>query len=75
LRVVLQATAGEGLSLDALPFEQDGLTATEVDVGWGKIAQALVGAGMVVVLDKSADLLLESARWVVVSSRMRFLSV
>jgi len=36
--VVLQAAAGEGLSFDPLQFEQDGLTATEVDVGRGEIA-------------------------------------
>ncbi len=43
-----QAAASEGLSLDALPFEQDRFAATEVNVSRGEIAQALVGAGLVV---------------------------
>ena len=56
-----QAAVGEGLSFDAFPFKQNRLTATEVDVGWGKIVQALMGAGLVVVLDKGANLCLELA--------------
>jgi hypothetical protein len=57
-----QAAAGQRLSFDPLPFEQDRLAATEVDVSRGEIAQALVSTSMVVVLDKGADLRLESAR-------------
>ena len=64
--MVLQAAVGEGLSFDPLPFEQDGLTTTEVEVSRGEIAQALMSAGVVVVLDKGAHLRLESARQVVV---------
>ena len=60
--MVQQAAAAQGLSFDPLSFEQDRLATTEVDVGRGEIAQALVGAGLVVVLDKSTDLCLESAR-------------
>src|SRR3712207_878776 len=61
-----QAAAGEGLSFDPLPFEQDRLTTTEVDVGRGEMAQALMSAGVVVVLHKGADLRLQIARQVVV---------
>src|SRR3712207_2060904 len=61
-----QAAAGQGLSLDPLPFEQDRLTTTEGDVGWGEIAQALMSAGAVVVLHKGPDLRLQIARQVVV---------
>ena len=60
-----QAAVGEGLPFDPRPFEQDRLTTTEVDVSRGEIAQALMSAGVVVVLDKGAHLRLESARQVV----------
>jgi hypothetical protein len=50
--VVLQAPVGQGLSLHPLAFGQAGLAAAEVDVGRGEVAQALVGAGVVVVLDE-----------------------
>lgn len=56
-----QAAVGEGLPFDPLPFAQDRLAATEVDVGWGEVAQALVGASMIVVSDKGAHLRLERA--------------
>ena len=58
---MLQAAIGDGLSFDPFSFEEDGLAAPEVDVGRGEIAQALVVAGVVVVLDEGADLRLESA--------------
>ncbi len=60
--MVQQAAAGQRLSFDPLPFEQDRLAATEVDVSRSEIVQALVSTSMVVVLDKGADLCLESAR-------------
>ena len=62
MRVVLQAATGDGLSFDPFPFEEDGLGASEVDVGGGEIVEALVVAGMVVALDKGAHLGLEGAR-------------
>ena len=61
-----QAAAGQRLPFDPFPFEQDRLTTPEVDVGRVEIVQALVSAGVVVVLDKGAHLRLESARQVVV---------
>ena len=60
-----QAAVGEGLSFDPFALKEDRLTATEVDVSRGEIAQALMSAGVVVVLDKGAHLRLESARQVV----------
>lgn len=64
--MVLQAPGGEGLFLDPFPFGQDGLAATEVDVSRCEVAQALVGAGMVVVLDEGCDLRLERPGRIVV---------
>src|SRR5262245_53043732 len=66
LGVMLQASIGDGLAFDPFAFEQNGLAAFEVDVGWGEIAEALVVAAMVVVLDESRDLAFEIARQVVV---------
>ena len=54
LGVMLQAAIGDGLAFDPFAFEQNGLAAFEVDVGWGEIAEALVVAAMVVVLTKAA---------------------
>jgi hypothetical protein len=64
--VVAQAACSEGLSFDPLPLQQDRLTTAEVDVRWGEIAQALVGASLVVVLHKGADLRLQITGQVVV---------
>jgi hypothetical protein len=61
-----QAAAGEGLSVDPLPFEQDRLAPAEVDVGWAEMARALVGAGMIVGLDESTDLGLQIPGQIVV---------
>ncbi len=54
-----------GLSFDPFPFDEGGLTASEVDIGRRKIAQALVAAQVSVVGDDGADLGLEVARQVV----------
>ncbi len=61
-----QAALLDGLSLDALAFGQDGLPAAEVDIGGCEVAEALVSAAMVVVLDESLDFRLQLARQVVV---------
>src|ERR1700722_185187 len=45
MQVVLQATVCDCLALDPFAFEEDGLSAPEVDVSWGKIVEALVIAG------------------------------
>ena len=57
----MQAPVFDGLSFDLLPFDQDGLTASEVDVGGGEVAQALVIAPMIVVGDEGVDLGFEVA--------------
>ena len=51
-----QAAVGEGLSFDPFALKEDRLTATEVDVSRGEIAQALMSAGVVVVLEQDAVL-------------------
>ncbi|BCH68059.1 hypothetical protein RvVAT039_pl08920 (plasmid) [Agrobacterium vitis] len=57
--LVVQAALSDGVSFDLFAFEQYGLAAPGVDVGWGKIVEAFVIAPMVVVLDKSRDLSFE----------------
>jgi hypothetical protein len=49
------------LSFYPVPIGQDGLASAEVDVGGCEVLQAIVGAVVVLVLDKGADLLLQSA--------------
>jgi hypothetical protein len=56
LLVVKQPTGLDGFAFDPFSFQQDGLTASEVDVGWGKIVDALVIAPVVVVRDERIDL-------------------
>jgi hypothetical protein len=56
---MVQAALFDGVSFDPFAFEQDGLAASEVDVGRGEIIEALVVSAMVVVLDKGRDLGLE----------------
>ena len=62
---MLQATVCDCLALDPFAFEEDGLSASEVDVSRSEIAEALVIAGMVVVLDEGRDLAFEIAGQVV----------
>ena len=54
--LVVQAAVSDGVSFDPFAFEQDGLAASEVDVGRGEIVEALVVSAMVVVLDEGRDL-------------------
>ena len=63
---MLQATVGNGLSLDPFSFGQDGWTASEVDVGRGEIVERFVIASMIVVVDEAFDGMLEMARQIVV---------
>lgn len=56
---MVQAALSDGVSFDPFAFEQDGLAASEVDVGWGKIVEASVVSAMVVVLDEGRDLRLK----------------
>ena len=54
--VVVQAALFDGVSFDPFAFEQDGLAASEVDVGRSEIVEALVVSPMIVMLDESRDL-------------------
>src|SRR3954447_9764564 len=50
-----QASVLDCLSFDPFSFKQDGLTASEVDIGRSEIGDALVVSEMVVVSDEVAD--------------------
>lgn len=52
---MVQAAVLDGLQFDAPPFGQDGFAASEVDVGRGEVADALVVAMVVVVTDEGGD--------------------
>jgi hypothetical protein len=56
-----QAALPDGFVFDPFPFQHDGLAASEVDVGRGEIAEALVVSAMIVVLDEGGDLPFEIA--------------
>ena len=63
---MLQAAILDCGSFDPFSFQHDGLGASEVDVSRGKIAQALVIAAMVVVVDEGVDLGFQVARQIIV---------
>ena len=66
LAAMVQASVLDGLSFDPFSFKQDGLAASEVDVGRGEIGDALVVSQVIVVGDEVADLGFEIARQIVV---------
>src|SRR5262249_60576193 len=53
---MLQATVGDSLSFDPLSLDQDGGAASEVDVGWGEIVDALVVTAVGLVVDRRGGL-------------------
>ena len=63
---MVQAPGLDGLSLDPLPFQQDGWTSPEVDIGRGQVAQALMISVVIVVLDEGLDLDFEMAGQIIV---------
>src|SRR5215475_415427 len=65
-QLMLQTTIGDGLAFDPFAFDEDGLGPSEVDVSRSEIAEALVIASMVVVLDEGRDLTFEISGQVVV---------
>jgi hypothetical protein len=65
MQLMLQATVCDCLSFDPFAFEEDGVGVPEVDVSRGKIVEALVIAGMVVMLDEGRDLAFEIAGQVI----------
>lgn len=54
--VVVQAALSDCVSFDPFTFDEDGLAASEVDVGRGEIVEALVVSAMIVMLDEGRDL-------------------
>jgi hypothetical protein len=66
MQLMVQATVCDCLALDPFAFEEDGPDAPEIDVSRGKIVEALVIAGMVVVHHEGGDLAFEIAGQVVV---------
>jgi putative transposase len=66
LAAVKQASVLDGLSFDPFSFKQDGLTASEVDIGRGEIGDTLVVSQVIVVSDELADPGLEIAGQIVV---------
>jgi hypothetical protein len=52
---MVQAAVLDGLVFDASPFSEDGFAATEVDISWCEVADALVASVVVVVVDEGGD--------------------
>ena len=52
---MLQASILNCVAFDPFSFQQDCLAASEVHVGWRQIAQALVVAAVIVVIDEPID--------------------
>ena len=63
---MLQAAFLDCVPFSPFSFQQDGLTASEVDIGRREIAQALVVASMIVMIDELFDVGFEIAGQVVV---------
>ena len=60
--LVAQSSLFDGLSFDPFSLQQDGLTASKVDIGRCQVPQALMVAAVIVVLDEAIDLRFEIAR-------------
>jgi hypothetical protein len=60
--LVQQAAVMDCLSFDPFSFQQDCLTASEVNIGGRKIAQALMVAMVIIVIDELVDAGFEIAR-------------
>ena len=63
---MLQASGFERFALEALALGEDGLGPPEVDVGRGQIIEALMVAGVIVMLDEGRDPALKLAGQVIV---------
>ena len=61
LQAILQAPVGNGLSFDPFAFGQNRWPAPKVDVGRGKVVDALVVSTVIVVADESGNLGFEIA--------------
>ena len=63
---MLQAALSDRQVLDLLPFSQNGLVPTKIDVSGCDVVQALVVALVIVVVDEGPDLSLEITGQVVI---------
>lgn len=63
---MLQASPVDGVALDPFAFGEDGLPAAEVDIGGRQVAEALMVAGIVVMLDEGRNLPFEIAGHIVI---------
>ena len=63
---MLQSSLSDGLSFNPFALKQDGLAASEVNIGRRQVPQALMVAAVIVVLDEAIDMGLEIAGQVVV---------
>ena len=66
LAVMLQASGFDGVAFDPFSFQQDGLAATGVDVGWDQVTFAFVMPEMIVLGDEVTNFLLEIIAQIVV---------
>ena len=66
LPVMEQAAVCDCLAFDLFPFDKDGLTPPEVDVGGRQVVDALVITQVIVVSDEGLDVGFEVARQVIV---------
>ena len=57
-----QAALSDGFAFDPFPFQHDDVATSEVDIGGCEIADALVVAAVVVIIDEAGNLPLEIAR-------------
>ena len=65
-RLVLQSSFPDGVAFDPFSLQQDGLAASEVDVGRCEIGPALVVAAVIVVPDEASDLRFEITGQIVI---------
>jgi hypothetical protein len=52
---VLQSSLFDGVSFDPLALKQGGLSAPEVDFGWGEVPQTFMVAVVIVAIDEAID--------------------
>jgi hypothetical protein len=63
---MLQAALFDGVAFDPFSFQQNGVAAPEVDVGWCQIADIFVISAMVAMIDDGCDLRLKVLQELVV---------
>jgi hypothetical protein len=60
---VVQSSLFNGFSFDPFTYQQDGLTASEVDVGQGQVLQTFVVTAAMVMIDEAIDVRFEVTWW------------